>query len=322
MGRSAGRPATPSAIGAGLLILGDQWNLLILQQAFLHRIRRFADWHQALDISESVLSGRIKELVAAGLLEGLPYKDNGRGRTEYWLTDKALELWSFLVAIWSWERAWVDIGAWPTRLVHLVCGADADPDLGCLACAVAPVTARDTSVVSGPDTTFRNVALPRHHRRTARGRGPVHPDAYRPDTLEILGDRWSTVLLVAAFLRVRRFADLQNELGIAAGILSDRLRRFGELGVLTQHRTAPDRVEYRLTRKGLEFFPVFAFLVDWAQRWYPHPSTGGLTIRHDACGQPLRPFLRCGHCRAELLRAEVRFTGRSGPDGATEPPGK
>ena len=124
------------------------------------------------------------------------------------------------------------------------------------------------------------------------------------------------MLLVAAFLGVRRFADLQNELGIAAGILSDRLRRFGELGVLTQRRTAVDRVEYRLTRKGLEFFPVFAFLVDWAQRWYPHPPAGGLTIRHEACGQPLRPFLRCRGCHQELRRPEVRFTGRpEGPVG-------
>jgi DNA-binding HxlR family transcriptional regulator len=295
--------ATPSAIGAGLLMLGDQWNLLILQQAFLHRVRRFADWHQALGLSESVLSGRLKELVEAGLLEGVPYKEKGRSRIEYLLTDKALELWSFLTAIWAWERAWIVIPAWPTQLVHLSCGANTDPELGCAACADAPVTARGTSVQSGPDTTFRNVAVPRHHRRTVRDREPAKPDSYRMDTLEILGDRWSTVLLVAAFLRVRRFADFANELGIAPGILSDRLRRFIELDVLTQRGT-----EYRLTPKGLGFFPVFAFLVDWAQRWYPHPEGGGLTITHEACGQPLRPYLRCSRCAAPLHRADVHFS--------------
>ena len=204
-----------------------------------------------------------------------------------------MELWSFLTAIWAWERAFIDIPAWPTQLAHLTCGANTDPQLGCQACGAAPVTARDTSVVSGPDTTFRNVAVPRHHRRTVRDREPSSPESYRLDTLEILGDRWSTVLLVAAFLRVRRFADFSSALGIAPGILSDRLRRFIELDVLSQRGP-----EYRLTAKGLGFFPVFAFLVDWAQRWYAHPDGGGLTITHEACGQPLRPYLRCSHCAA------------------------
>jgi DNA-binding HxlR family transcriptional regulator len=302
----------PSAIGAGLLVLGDQWNLLILQQAFLNRVRRFADWHVALGLSESVLSGRIRELVAAGLLEGVPYKEQGRGRTEYRLTDQGLELWSFLVAIWTWERAWVVIPDWPTDLLHLACGASTEPELGCQACSAAPVTARDTAVQSGPDTTFRNVAVPRLHRRTARDGTPVHPDSYRPDTMEILGDRWSTVLLVAAFLRVRRFADFSQALGISDGILSDRLRRFLALDVLTQVRNESDRVEYRLTRKGLEFFPVFAFLVDWAQRWYGRPAGAGLTITHQRCGQPLRPYLRCGRCHQPLARTDVRFVKTSG----------
>ena len=63
------RAPTPSAIGSGLLVLGDQWNLLILQQAFLNHVRRFGDWRDALAMSESVLAGRLKELVAAGMFE-------------------------------------------------------------------------------------------------------------------------------------------------------------------------------------------------------------------------------------------------------------
>jgi DNA-binding HxlR family transcriptional regulator len=299
--------ATPSAIGAGLLLLGDQWNLLILRQAFLHHTRRFADWRDALDMSESVLSGRIKELVAADLLRPEPYRADGRGRTEYLLTDKALELWELLTAIWSWERTWVGPARVPFHLVHQTCGARTDVELGCRHCSHAPVTARDTSVTSGPDTTFRNVAVPRYHRRTVRDRDHWNPGSYLPETLEILGDRWSTVLLVAAFLRVRRFADLQNELGIAPGVLSDRLRRFLSLGVLTLDQGVAAQDEYRLTAKGLEFFPVFAFLVDWAQRWYPHPVQGGLIITHQLCGQPLAPYLRCRGCQRPMDRQAVHF---------------
>jgi DNA-binding HxlR family transcriptional regulator len=306
-------PATPapSAIGSALLLVGDQWNLLILQQAFLRHVRRFADWRDSLDVADSVLSARIRELVAADVLAPGPYRTSGRRRTEYRLTEKGLPLWQFLVAIWSWEQAWVDPGGRDSpaaaRLEHLTCGRFTVPELGCRTCSAAPVTARDTSVTTGPEITFRRVAVARHHRRTVRDRDRTRADSYRPQTLEILGDRWSTVLLVAAFLRVRRFADFQRELGIAPGVLSDRLGRFQELGVLRRVRTGVDREEYRLTDKGLGFFPVFAFLLDWAQRWYPQPPGTGLAILHHAGGHPFQPFLRCAQCRQPMARQQLRF---------------
>ena len=294
-------PSSPSAIGSALLLVGDQWNLLILQQAFLRHVRRFADWRDALGLADSVLTNRLRELVAGGVLEPSVYRTTGRSRTEYLLTAKGLELWDFLVAIWSWERQWVGVAVAATELEHLSCGQSTAPELGCRSCGKAPVTARDTAVVTGPDTTFRNVAVARHHRRTVRVR-EQSVGAYLPETLEILGDRWSTVVLVAAFLRVRRFADFQNELGIAPGVLSERLNRFVELGVFTQRPG-----EYRLTAKGLAFFPVFAFLVDWGQRWYPHPADGGLIITHRTCGSALHPFLRCSVCGQAMARADLRF---------------
>jgi DNA-binding HxlR family transcriptional regulator len=298
------RAPTPSAIGSGLLVLGDQWNLLLLEHAFLNHTRRFGDWHAALGISESVLSGRVKELVSAGVFTPTPYKSDGRTRTEYLLTDKGRQLWSFLIAIWSWEHQWVESAAAQVQLVHRSCGASTDAVLGCEKCGATPVTARDTAVLSGPDTTFGNVAVARHHRRTVRDRVHSNPDSYLQPTLEILGDRWSTVVLVAAFVRVRRFADFQSTLGIAPGILSNRLRRFVELAIFT--KTGPG-AEYRLTQKGLDFFPVFAFLVQWAQDWYPHPPTGGLIITHQSCGERFRAFLQCAHCGQRMNRQDVRF---------------
>jgi DNA-binding HxlR family transcriptional regulator len=289
----------PSAIGKALLALGDQWTMLILQRAFLTHTRRFADWRDQLGMSESVLSGRLREMVAADLLVPTPYRTEGRPRTEYRLTPRAIELWSFLVAIWAWERTWVDLPPGTPSLVHDVCGARAVPELACGTCGKAPVTARDTSTTRTPGTTFAQVAVPRHHRRTVRDRMPRSPVSYFPETLEILGDRWSTIVLAAAFLRVRRFADFVTELGVAPSILSDRLRRFTELGVLT--------AEYRLTAKGLAFFGVFAFLVDWAQRWYAGAAHTDLTMVHQACGEPFAPRLQCPHCQHFLERTEVHF---------------
>ncbi|SHI26104.1 winged helix-turn-helix transcriptional regulator [Streptomyces sp. 3214.6] len=316
---ASGEPR-PSAIGQALLALGDQWALLILQRALLTHARRFAQWRDQLGMSESVLAARIKELVAGGLLRPQPYRDGGRTRTEYLLTPQAIELWPLLTAIWSWEREWVERPVGLPDLVHDVCARTTDVDLGCQACGAAPVTARETDTQRGAGSAFGLVAVARHHRRTARGRVPRDALSYFPDTMEILGDRWSTALLAVAFLRVRRFADFQTELGMAPSVLSDRLRRFCDLGVLEPRApVAGGRAEYRLTEKGLAFFPVLAFLVDWAQRWYPGPAGSGVAITHRACGKPFVPYLRCRTCETPLERAQVHFAveGAEGAHSAT-----
>jgi DNA-binding HxlR family transcriptional regulator len=303
----SGKTDSKSGIGQALLAVGDQWSLLMLQRAFLKHTRRFAEWRDELGMSESVLAARLRELVAAGLLEPSPYRADGRTRTEYLLTKRARELWPFLVSIWSWERARVARPVPLPDLVHERCGRRADVTLGCGGCGAAPVSARDTRTERGPASTFADVALPRHHRRTVREHAPSDPLSYFPETMEILGDRWSTVLLAAAFLGVRRFAGFESELGVAPSILSDRLRRFTEFDVFVQ-RDLPGRGhEYRLTDKGLAFFPTFAFLVDWAQRWHPGAPGSEITIRHAACDKPLAPWLRCDSCLEPLARQEIHF---------------
>lgn len=298
----------PSAVGQALLAVGDQWALLILQRAFVRHVRRFAEWRDELGISESVLTGRLREMVAGDLLRPSPYREEGRTRQEYLLTDRALELWTLLVEIWSWERSWVEHHGGLPELMHVGCGASIDVDLGCTACGAAPVTARDTETLRGA-TTFGQVSAPRLHRRTVRsGDDPL---SYFPETFELLGDRWSTVVLAAAFLGLHRFADFEAQLGIAPSVLAHRLRRFTELGVFTGARGT-----YRLTDKGMAFFGVFAFLVDWGQRWFTGPPGADLLITHTACGKPFRPQLRCRSCGQALTRTSVHFElSRTGVDG-------
>ncbi|GII75275.1 HxlR family transcriptional regulator [Sphaerisporangium rufum] len=298
---AAGAADGRSALGRALGILADRWVLLILQRAFLLRIRTFAGWRDELGISESVLAVRLKELVAHGIFERTPYRD-GRTRSEYRLTGPGLRLWSFLVAIHSWERDWADRPGLLT-LVHDSCGADARPYLGCGGCG-KPMTARDTRTVRGPLATFDRVGLPRHHRRTVRaGSGREDYIGYCPHSMEILGDRRSTSVLAAAFLGIRRFVDFQQEIGIAPSVLTDRLKRFTELGVL---RTDTEGA-YRLTDQGLAFFEVLAFLTDWAQRELPGPAGSDLAITHRPCGTPLRPVLVCRFCHGTLARREIHF---------------
>jgi DNA-binding HxlR family transcriptional regulator len=290
----------PSAIGQALLAVGDQWTLLILQRAFLKHTRRFADWRDELGMSESVLAGRLREMVAGELLKPAPYR-NGRTRFEYWLTDKAVDLWPLLISIWSWERAWVERPHPLPSLVHLECGQDSDVELGCAQCGHAPVDSRDTTMTRAQTTTFAHVSAPRLHRKTVRD---VSFDSlsYLPATMEILGDRWSTVVLAAAFMRLRRFSEFEAKLKPPPSVLSDRLRRFTELDVFYQ--SGP---EYRLTVKGQAFFGVYTFLVDWAQRWYTGPPDTMISINHETCGQSLIPYLRCTSCLEPMSRKAIKF---------------
>ncbi|MEU8206059.1 winged helix-turn-helix transcriptional regulator [Streptosporangium sp. NPDC049046] len=305
-----------SAIGQALAILGDRWVLLILQRAFLLRIRTFAGWHDALGISESVLAARLRELVDHGIFELSAYR-SGRTRYEYRLTERGLRLWTLLVAIHAWERDWVEPKRRPP-LLHEQCGQDAKPHLGCGSC-LRPMSARDTRTEPGPLATFSRIGTPRRHRRTVRADTPIDLIGYYTTSMEILGDRWGTSVLAGAFLGIRRFVDFQSGLGVAPSVLTDRLRRFVELRVFDAR---PDG-SYRLTDKGLAFFEVFAFLVDWAQREFPAPEGSALSITHAFCGAAFQPVLLCRACDRPLQRREVRFILPDDPMTTLEgsPPG-
>jgi DNA-binding HxlR family transcriptional regulator len=84
-------------------------------------------------------------------------------------------------------------------------------------------------------------------------------------TLAVIGDRWTLLILRECFLRVRRFDDFQERLGIGRPILTDRLRKLVDHFVLTKvaYQLNPTRYEYRLTPKGLDLYPVVLSIVHW-----------------------------------------------------------
>lgn len=286
-----------SAIGRALAELADSWTLLILQRAFLG-VRRFAGWRTELGISESVLAARLRDMTAAGLLEARPYRDGGRTRSEYWLTPRGLDLWSLLVAIWSWEREWVPREVPLPDLWHGDHACDAV--LVCAACG-RPATVRDVRTERlGP--AFAG-ALPRVHPRRSRGALPADPLSTFPGASEVIGDRWGTVLVAGALLGVRSFAEFCRELAVSPDVLSDRLRRFVALGVLTAEPGG-----YRLTAKGRATFPIMALVLAWADRWLgPDGHPCALRITHRDCGAGFEPRLSCTTCGEPLERTAVRF---------------
>jgi DNA-binding HxlR family transcriptional regulator len=108
-------------------------------------------------------------------------------------------------------------------------------------------------------------------------RGPASRDT-RPQrsrcpvscTLDVLGDRWSLLVVRDLMRGKRRFAEfLQSPEGVPTNILSDRLKRLLEAGVIESRRYSdrPPRVEYLLTEKGEALRPIMRAMVDWGVRY-------------------------------------------------------
>jgi DNA-binding HxlR family transcriptional regulator len=120
-------------------------------------------------------------------------------------------------------------------------------------------------------------------------------------TLEVIGERWTILVLREVFNGVRRFDDIQRHLGIPRPILSERLRRLIEEGVLrrVEYREPGQRArhEYRLTDTGLELQTVLVALMEWGDRHPALPGGPARLVRHRGCGEPVHVELVCnaGH---------------------------
>jgi len=90
-----------------------------------------------------------------------------------------------------------------------------------------------------------------------------------PAALEVMGERWSFMILRAAFNGLHHFEEFQSELGIARNILANRLGRLVEHGILTRDAMIKDRrkIQYQLTEKGTALLPAMLALRQWGERW-------------------------------------------------------
>ncbi|HZZ49437.1 MAG TPA: helix-turn-helix domain-containing protein [Pseudonocardia sp.] len=289
-----------------LELLGDRWTLLILQSVFL-RVRRYDDIRARLDISPGALSGRLRELVDSRVLERVPYRTAHRTRHEYHLTSRGLALWQLLVAIWRWEAEWV-----PGRadelpsLIHLDCGATCSPELACRTCGRS-ARVRDVRATRSPGLTVSSATGSRRFSRSSSS-APRDPLLFFPVSMELLGDRWMTGILVCALLGEQHFSEFQRELGIGPSVLSSRLRRLVQLDVVreTTAATRSDATAYRLTPKGRAFFPALAVIVEWARADYPTGRRPAVILDHGDDRHPFTPALHCSNCGRLLHRERVR----------------
>jgi DNA-binding HxlR family transcriptional regulator len=146
-----------------------------------------------------------------------------------------------------------------------------------------------------------------------------YPTQYCPvaSTLEIIGERWTILILRDVFLGIRRFEDLQRNLGVARNILQARLQRLVEYGILVKrpYQDRPVRHEYRLTEKGADLWPVLVSLLNWGDR-YALSGDRPMILQHRGCGGELDDRRRCLTCGADVTVTEavaLRTGARAAP---------
>jgi DNA-binding HxlR family transcriptional regulator len=123
----------------------------------------------------------------------------------------------------------------------------------------------------------------------------------------ILGDRWTILILRNAFLAIRRFDVFQQQLGIPRHILSVRLKKLVEAGILNKvpYQTRPLRHEYRLTDMGKELYPVVLALVAWGDKWLSDADGTPVLLHHQTCGHFFTPVMTCSECGDVVTARDV-----------------
>jgi DNA-binding HxlR family transcriptional regulator len=129
-------------------------------------------------------------------------------------------------------------------------------------------------------------------------------------TADLLGDRWTPLVLREVFYGVHRFDEFQRTLGIARNTLTDRLHRLVDDGLLAKqpYQTDPVRHDYVLTEQGSDFWGVLMAMSRWGDRWLAGEDGPPIVVHHTACGHDTHAEVVCAHCRAPLTADDTTLS--------------
>jgi DNA-binding HxlR family transcriptional regulator len=278
--------------------VGDAWSWMVLREVLLERVTRFDEFRTRLGIARSTLTARLDQLVASQVLQ-----HQGGG---YVPTERGNDFVGCLLTAMHWGDQWCGNGKPPVQVTHLGCGRRVHAQMTCAHCA-KPVWARDVAF----DRTPESMRRPEGQLRRNRMPGLDLLERNRPcsiaRTLQVIGDLWSALIIQECFFGTHRFDDFQQRLSIASNILSQRLFRLSELGVLTRTVTPRARHTYELTAKGLDLYPVPLAMLMWGDRWLAEGDPP-IKLDHKVCGHRLRAVLTCSQCAVPVRPADLEVT--------------
>lgn len=150
-----------------------------------------------------------------------------------------------------------------------------------------------------------------------------YPDVNCPSarTLELVGERWTLLIIRETLLGNQRFDAIQENLGVARNVLATRLRRLVEQQILERraYRTAPVRHEYLPTQIARDLLPVILTMTAFGERYAPAAGGAVRIFRHRACGEPIDLWhVRCPRCSVDVGYEDLTVEpgpGFGGPAG-------
>lgn len=304
--KAAGRPMVRNcSVDRTLTILSDAWSFLVLREVYLGA-RRFDQVQAVLHMPRSTLSDRLTQLVKAEVLSRIPLA--GSARFEYRLSERGMDLYLVMLTMLRFGDDWLAGNKPPPlRLVHATCGHECHPETICSACR-NPVDALRVTYRDGPGAGVSHATAMPQRRRTG---GVETFERGRPSsvsrTLGILADRWTFLVVREMFFGVRRFDVMQERLGIATNILTDRLNRLVSQDILKRikYQDVPERYEYKLTEAGRDLYLPLIQMLRWGDKWLGYKKP--LILHHLDCGKDFDPLVACDHCRQPLDPREMRY---------------
>lgn len=319
------RPASPSASDADVArppsplrherkcsvartldIVSDAWAFLIIREAFFGT-QTFEAFRAALGIPRATLTDRLRKLTRLAIFKQVATR--APLRKEYRLTKMGFDLYPSFIALMQFGDRWLASGKPPPlTLVHASCGCDTHPIVACSECS-GLLNARDATYRDGPGAG-RQAAKP--GRNTRRSSDESKFMLGRPSSvsraLQIIGDKWSFMVVREAFFGHRRYDQIQAELSIAPNILTDRLSRLVAMGVFTRrlYQNAPDRYEYLLTDMGRDLYGSFVVMLRWGDRWLA-AGKPPLLLTHKTCGHDFYAAVICDACKQPIVAADMTY---------------
>ena len=132
-------------------------------------------------------------------------------------------------------------------------------------------------------------------------------------SLEVVGEWWSLLIVREAFFGVKRFDEFQEHLGIARNVLNQRLSHLVDEGVFERvaYSEHPPRFDYALTAQGRDLWPVIVALRQWGDRWRA-PDGPPLQLVHRQCGHVADLVMVCRHCGEPVGPTDVSAIAEPG----------
>jgi DNA-binding HxlR family transcriptional regulator len=301
------------SVSRTLDIVADPWTFLVLREAWFG-VRRFEEFRHLLGVPRGTLSARLTHLCSNDMLRRHRYQTNP-SRSEYRLTAKAADLYPSMLVLMRWGDRWHANSPGPPLLLrHNVCTQQCHADVVCSRCR-EPAPIESVSYRPGPGAGFESSPrLPRMRRSSKPENFLRHRDCSVARTMQIVGDRWTYLIMREAYFGEYRFHRVQHNLDISTNTLSNRLHRLCNEGIFERRRYSPnpERFEYRFTEKGRELYAVMISLMRWGDRWLAGDSGAPLRLRHRECGHDFQALIVCSECRAPIQIGEMSYKHRSG----------